>query len=180
MLQKMYTPLRFTAILSLVLVFALSVAWAGKAKPKGDRTTTSTTTTSTTTTSTTIQTYLASDVIGGRGGSITITRDVVVKIPAGALNAYLAEKGVDVVEITVEMIDFGDGLLFIFGPSGAYFDPPLELTLKGDYFDDSAILVDELGEALEFKVQKGKVKSVPYITYYVPHFSRYSYDFYEY
>lgn len=78
------------------------------------------------------------------------------------------------------MIDFGDGLLFIFGPSGAYFDPPLELTLRKDYFNDSAILVNELGEALEYTVKSGKAKGVRYTTFYIPHFSSYSYDFYEY
>lgn len=156
MVKKFYTSIRFTATISLVLVFALSAVWA--------------------------TTYYKSKVIDEGGGSIPIHADAKLEIPNGALSAYLDEQGVDSVELTIELVEIYDGagnldrLEFTFSPSNAEFDPPVELRLKGDYLDPTKILVDENGEALEYTTQ-GSGNSV---TFYLPHFSSYSYDDYEY
>ena len=86
------------------------------------------------------------------------------------------------VEITVEMIELYDesgqlvGIDFIFGPSGAFFLPELELELGESYINGNHALFSEEGEALEYRLKKNG-KS---ITFYIPHFSSYSYDQYDY
>lgn len=155
MFKTCNNSIRLTAILSLVLVFALSAAWA-------------------------VQTYHRSKVIGKYGGIIPIHVDVekraVVAILPRALDDYFNEQGIDDVEITVEMIaDEENGtLLFTFGPSGAYFDPPLKLALTGDYINHDMLLFDENGEAVEYDSYfDGEV-----LIFEIPHFSHYYYDGY--
>ena len=154
--KTIYTAIRSIAIVCLILAFALSVAWA--------------------------TTYYTSKNIDGMGGAIVINSNAKVSIPEGALTGYLKEQNQDSVEITVEMNEMYDNqghlsaLVFTFGPSGVYFDPPLELRLKRYYMLANYLLFDENGEALEYTTQgNGNL-----ITFYVPHFSKYSYDDYSY
>ena len=151
-----YFSMQSAIIASLILVLSLGVVWAA--------------------------TYSNSKVIDENGGVIVINSDAKVTIPNGALGDYLNEEGIGSVEITVEMVEINDGegnleaLEFTFGPSGASFDPPLELRLKGDYVLADHRFFDESGEALEYTTQgDGNL-----ITFYISHFSSYSYDFYEY
>ena len=69
-------------------------------------------------------------------------------------------------------------LNFTFGPSGAYFAPPLQLTIAGKYVKTGCHvwLYDENGEALEGK----RYDSSNRITFEIPHFSSYYYDDYDY
>ena len=156
MSKTVYTTIRWVAIICLVLAFALSAAWA--------------------------TTYYTSKNIDGMGGAIVINSNAKVSIPEGALTNYLKEQNQDAVEITVEMEEIYDAkgqlttLMFTFGPSGAYFDPPLELRLKGNYMLADHLLFDENGEALEYTTQG----NVNLMTFYLPHFSKYSYDDYSY
>ena len=71
---------------------------------------------------------------------------------------------------------FINGLLFVFGPSGAHFDPPLELTLTHTDFDEEMVLLGSDGELLEYVLDESANK----VTFKIPHFSRYSYDHYDY
>ena len=121
-----------------------------------------------------VETYRASKVIGENGGTIKINKNAKIKIPENALKAYLDEQGLEEVEITVELLVFEDldALALILGPSGAYFVPELKLILKGDYAEDYALLVDEDGNELPHDVKSDGDK----IVYYVPHFSVYSFD----
>jgi hypothetical protein len=153
--KKRNTPvLLATAFATLALI--LSVAWAA--------------------------TYYVSGVIGNDGGIIVINDNARIRIAEGALSAYLAEKGVDSVEITVEATELYDangnfnGAMFVFGPSGAYFDPPLRLQFRGEYIGKEMLLFDENGEALEYNIiRDGKL-----VSFLIPHFSSYSYDHYDY
>jgi len=112
---------------------------------------------------------------------------VHASIPKNSLDAYLVERGLKEVEITIDMteilIQLPDGtsyyqLTFVFGPSGAYFDPndPLKLTLNGKYASASTTvwLYNEMGELLEGKRTSGNGE----MTFYIPHFSNYYYDRY--
>ena len=93
------------------------------------------------------------------------------------MTEYMLEQNVNAVEVTVEMFRLSDGsLLFVFGPSGAYFNPHLELTLMKGYASKHAELVGEDGELLESTSENVKRAK----TYYIPHFSRYAYDSYSY
>ena len=74
-------------------------------------------------------------------------------------------------------LDNGEGyyrLDFTFGPSGAHFDPPLELEFKGSYFTDisEVTLYGEDEEELPYDLHPGGNK----MTYFIPHFSSYTYD----
>ena len=127
-------------------------------------------------------TYYDSKTIGENGGTITINSDAKITIPKHALSDYLDKQGISSVEITVEMVEVYDGegnldtLVFTFGPDGCTFAPELELRLKGDYLLPNYVLMSEEGEALEYTTQgNGNL-----ITFYIPHFSRYSYDMYDY
>ena len=71
---------------------------------------------------------------------------------------------------------FINGLLFVFGPSGVRFDPPLELTLTHTDFDEEMVLLGGDGELLEYTLDESANK----VTFKIPHFSRYSYDHYDY
>ena len=83
----------------------------------------------------------------------------------------------DSVLITVELYYGWDGtLLFVFGPSGAHFEPDLELTILGGYVVDDMFMIGENGEALEYTSKKGPGS----LTFLIPHFSSYSYDHYGY
>ena len=165
MKRKFGNSTQFAVILSLVLVFALSFAWA-------------------------VQTYSNSKRFRkGEGGNIRMKgarNRTFLHVPAGACDAYLKEKGLKQVNITVDMteewIDNADGtgywqLDFHFGPSGAYFDPPLKLKINGDYVNEGNIwLYDENGELVEGKFKEEEEKLI-FILY---HFSSYYYDGYDY
>ncbi len=160
-------PRKSIAIFSLVLVFALSAAWA-------------------------VQTHNASKWIGDKGGKFDVVKTskkdkVKVTIKKGALKAYLEEQGRDKAEITFEttedLVPCGSGTHYHFnftcGPSGTYFDEnkPLELEIKGKYVETGCHvwLYNEDGEAIEGILKEGKDK----IVFKIPHFSRYSYDHYD-
>lgn len=130
-------------------------------------------------------------ILNGGGGTINIvnngTDQIKLIIPQGALNTYMADHLLDGVNITVdtteELIERDDGstywrLDFHFGPSSAYFDPPLILKLKGKYVsqDTQVWLYDETGEALEGT----RTDSADMIRFEIPHFSSYYYDDYDY
>ena len=113
-------------------------------------------------------------------------RKIEVQIPKGAIGAYLDEENLEEVEITVkveeELVSCEEDthyhLKITFGPSGAFFVPELELTLTGDYVDTGCDvwLFDENGEALPGTSSKSGKK----ITFFVPHFSEYDFDDYDY
>ena len=166
MFKKFNTPIKSAAILDLVLVFALSTVWA-------------------------VQTYSASKVIRkGRWGWFKIIGNWTVysEVLSHSLDSYMDEQGVNKVKITAdvieELVELPDGssfsrLDFTLGPSGAYFDPPFELNIGGKYTDTGVEvgLYDENGEALEGVPSdwvEGRIK------FYIPHFSSYYYDDYDY
>jgi hypothetical protein len=165
MFKKLKHPMRFTAIISLVFVFALSVAWA------------------------TINYYSASVVIHhGKLGKRSLVnggnRDATIHIEKGALDSYMTDQGVNQVEITTELTEerISQGgppqykLEFTFGPSGAYFNPPLELELTKAYANSPDVwLYDENGELLEAKVNERGHE----IRFSINHFSSYYYDDYD-
>lgn len=149
------------------------------------------------------QTYSASFTVKkGGGGSVEIITASVggyslldlldplgvisVKVHKGALDAYMNEKKINAVKITVkvrEELVKQDGksryrMDFTFGPSGAYFNPPLELSLTGKYVDYGAdvMLYDENGEELEYE----RYDLTDTIVFKIPHFSSYTYDHYDY
>jgi hypothetical protein len=159
MFRKFNTPMKSVVALSLVLVFALSAAWA-------------------------LQTYNASIIVkkGGVSDRLMLVAEsengtVNFRIKAGALDDYLTEQGKDKVKITVEMIeDEANGvLLFTFGPSGTYFNPPSKLKLRGNYIYDNHLLVDENGELIEYTVAPKK----DLLVFDILHFSSYYYDSYD-
>ena len=166
MFKKGYTSIRLTAVVCFVLVIAFSAAWA-------------------------VQTYYASTLIKkGGGGNLKIVqagRDQIgAKISDGSLDAYLEEQGRNEIGIQVEMteewVEHSNGghyhLEFTFGPSNAYFNPPLKLILKGKYVDTACNvwLFDENGEAVEGK----RFDESDRIVFEIPHFSVYGYDDYDY
>ena len=165
MFKQRYPLIRFTAIVCFVLVSAFTAAWA-------------------------VQTYYASEVIKkGKGGNLKIVNagkdKIGAKITNGSLDAYLEEQGLNAVEIQVkmteELVECSDDihyhLEFTFGPSGAYLDPPLKLTLTGKYVETGCDvwLFDENGEAVEARRSDEGDK----IVFEIPHFSVYSYDDYD-
>ena len=168
MFQKLNTAMKSAAILSLVLIFALSAALA------------------------TINYYSSSKVYHvGEGSEFVVFEDndgeVDVGVPAGSLDDYLEEQDLDEVEISVQMseelVQCADGtqyykLDFTFSPSGCYFDPPLELDIEGKYVETGCevTLYDEDGEELEADVSS----SGDELEYEIPHFSSYYYDDYDY
>ena len=166
MFTKFRTTLTKTAILSLVLVFSLSAAWA-------------------------VQNYRASKQIGKSGGKFDVVKTsrkdkVKVIIKKGALKAYLEEQGLNEVEITVEttedFVPCGSGshyhFIFTCGPNGTYFDKPLELEIQGKYFETGCLvwLLNEDGEAIEGVREDRNDK----VVFKIPHFSSYYYDGYDY
>ena len=169
MFRKMYTPLQFTAILGLVLALALSIAWASEY-------------------------HSASKVVfyqqkGNASLKLVGGKDKIqCMIRRNTLDPYLAQQGQNKVTITAEvtasLVMDANGtsyynLDFTFGPSGTYFeDRELELTITGKYAsaDTRVWLYDEYGEAIEGTRQD----SADHIKFKIPHFSRYSYDLYDY
>ncbi len=122
-------------------------------------------------------THFASAEIGVDGGNIHVNSEASIKIKRKALAEYLDEQGVDSVVITVKLYYGWDGtLLFVFGPSGAHFEPDLELTIEGGYIEDQMLFIGEDGEMLEYVVKKKGTKLI----FKLNHFSRYSYDHYDY
>ena len=133
------TTLKSTLIVGLVLVLALSVVDAKK-KDRNYSTESSSTTSSTDTApASTVNYYEASFIVQkGKSGGVFPVREgknkIYICVLNTALDSYMAEKGINSVEITVsvltEFVEVADGdgyylLDFIFGPSGAYFEPPL-------------------------------------------------------
>ena len=168
MKRRLNSTMKSITILSLVFVFVLSAAWA-------------------------IQHYSNSTVIGrGEVGGFKIVNEkknwVFAIILTGSLDAYLDSLEIDAVEITAEMteelVTRPDGtsyykLDFTFGPSGAFFYPDaFILKIKGKYVsaDTEIWLYDEYGEELPGK----RNDSAKLIKFDIPHFSRYSYDMYDY
>ena len=170
MFKKFQNPIAATAVMALVLVFALSAAWAAY--------------------------YSGSVTVKTKGRSVDKSFLLVdngadrveVTIRKDSLDAYMAEQGINSVNITADLneewVDTGGGsgyyrLTFVFGPSGAYFTPDeLEVKLQGKYVsgNTAVAMYSEDGEALE-STSSGNWAS---ITFYVPHFSSYSYDHYDY
>ena len=128
----------------------------------------------------------------GRAGSFTLVNNgpdkVKIIIPRKSLDDYMTDQGINEVTITADLTEewvapvTGEGyyrLNFTFGPSGAFFTPDkLEVELIGDYNAGSTqtLMYDENGEALEASGTGNADK----VTYYVPHFSSYYYDDYDY
>lgn len=167
MFHKFNTPMKSAVILSLILVLALSAAWA------------------------TINYYYKSKMMGmGAGFFANVVHQgkdrIKATVDSGALDNYLLEQGVDEVGLAIllaeELVEQPDGssyyrLEFTFWPSGAYFETPLEIQLRGKYVSESTDvqMYDEYGEVLESTSNgNGSV-----VTYYVPHFSSYYYDSYD-
>lgn len=194
--SKFNTAIRFTAVLGLVFIFAVTIVSAGK-KSKSSRTQSSSTSEATTSSTSTAEPanmnyYSVSMIVKRYNGNGTYIAKagkdwVWMHTTLGAVDAYMDEQGVDQVEITADMLeewvqrDDGSGfwrLSFVFGPSGCFFEPPLRLEFSGKYVSDitEVWLYDEIGEALEsFNYASGKK-----IIFEIPHFSRYSYDMYNY
>ena len=167
MFSKFDTPMKFRAIFSLVLILAVSIAFAANY-------------------------YGTSFVVKKGKGHKTeyLVRDgkdkIGVMVKSQSLDAYMEEQAISSVNITVDLVeqwvetDTGGHyrLEFTFGPSGAFFIYPLELYLIGKYSspDTSTLIYDENGEMIEnWSQSSGQIT-----TFYIPHFSSYSYDFYEY
>ncbi len=113
---------------------------------------------------------------------------VWVEAYMGNLDAYMEEQGIDEMAIIVDLVEQwvetgGENgyykLDFTFGPSGAYFTPrDLVLELSGKYVSSGVEvrLLDEYGEELPSTSKGGG----SHISYYIPHFSSYSYEGYDY
>ena len=114
----------------------------------------------------------------GKGGNIQINPEAHLKIKNKSVDDYLDAMGMESVEITVEMYYGWDGSIwFVFGPSGTFFTPDkLELTILGGYLEEDMLLLGEDGEFLEYNINK-KQQS---LTFFIPHFSSYYYDNYDY
>jgi len=126
----------------------------------------------------------------GGSGQFFIVNDgsnqIKVTVEKGALDDYLQRQRQSAVKITAQLEQAwvykgnGDGyyrLDFTFQPSSAYFHPPLELQLSGIYFT-------QVVDAMLYDEDVKPVASYPHpdgnkITYYIPHFSSYSYDHYD-
>lgn len=121
--------------------------------------------------------YSGSQVMDEDGGTITLNAEAEIRVKNKALTNYLKGQGLEAVEITVEMFYIWDGsLLFVFGPSGAFFEPELELEIEGGYLIEDMMLYGKDGEALEYTANKNGTK----LRFYIPHFSSYYYDSYDY
>ena len=155
MFKKFNTPLKSAAILGLVLAVALSSAWAA--------------------------TYYESRMVGHDGKTLRLNPNANLRVRNGGLDGYLAENGITEVEISVELTEVFDpdgnldGLIFEFGTSGCYFDPPCKLRLKNEYINTNHTLVDENGEVIEYTVRNEGDK----LMFEIPHFSSYYYDDYD-
>lgn len=111
---------------------------------------------------------------------------ITAKIKEKSLDDYMEGEDVDAVEVTIEVDEMlvrcekglHYALVFTCGPSGAYFETPLKLEIKGKYVATGCHiwLYDEFGEALEAEVEERRHK----ITFYINHFSSYYYDDYDY
>ena len=167
MFSQFSTHMRITAITSFVFIFALSTAWATNSYFKSK--------------TMSMGASLFTNVV--HQGKDRIKIDV----PNGALDNYLIEEGLEEVYLWVyleeDWIDTGNGsgyyqLHFTFGPSGAYFQQPLEIEMRGKYVSENndVQMYDEFGELLESTSNgNGSV-----VTYYVDHFSSHYYDGYDY
>ncbi len=168
-------PIRIIAILSLIFVLAISIAWAhdndGNDASQG--------------------TYNVSEIIEfGCGTTIDVVdqgnKVVKIWVDSEALDDYMIEQGINEVNLTVEVIETliqpPDGnsyyqLDFIFGPAGAFFTPEWEVRIEGeDYVSASVWMYDEDGEALETYEHNSDEK----LYFLVPHFSSYYYEGYDY
>jgi hypothetical protein len=191
MQTKLATPMRFTAILGLILMMSWNLASA--ARKIRDRSTTESVTTSSTSSATTQVVTYSGDVVVDKGSearNITLVNGknlIQVSIPEGSMDTYMTIMGVESVmvttQLTEEWVEANDGtgyyrLDFTFGPSGAFFIPELKLKLKGKYTQTipEVWLYDENGEALDARSENGKKGMLIFL---IPHFSSYTYDFYD-
>lgn len=168
MFTKFDRHMKLTAIIGMVFVLALSVAWATTNYYSG---------------SVVVQKGTTADkVINLIQGSDKIQ----VKIQAQTLDDYMEEEGITEVTVTADLtkvwIDNGDGtgyydLTFELGPSSAYFQPnPLILMVKGEYVSSNTQfwLYDETGEA----VSGTRNDNADWIKFEIPHLSCYYYESY--
>ena len=137
-----------------------------------------------------VQSFSVSQIIKKNGiDKLTIVKDgndwIACAIEGISLDGYMTEQGITEVavtaEITEEVVTDTDGsqhyvLDFTFGPSGAYFTPPLLLVLSGKYVSPSTQvwLFNEQGEALEGT----RHAHADRLEFEIPHFSNYYYDHY--
>ena len=140
MYSKFYRHMRITAIFSLVLILAVSIAFATNY-------------------------YGTSFVVKKGKGHKTeyLVRDgedkIGVMVWSQSLDAYMEEQDISSVNITADLVeqwvetDTGGHycLEFTFGPHGAFFTEPLELSLIGKYSspDTLTLIYDENGEMME-------------------------------
>ena len=123
--------------------------------------------------------YFGSVVVEkGKGGNIYLNQEASIKIKNKSVDDYLDEMILDSVEIICDMFYGWDGSIwFVFGPSGTFFTPDeLELTIKGGYLVNDMLLIGEDGEFLEYTFNDHQTK----LTFYIPHFSCYYYEDYNY
>ncbi len=154
MFTKFHKHMRNTAIFSLILIFALSAAWATNS-------------------------YFKSKTMSiGSGWFTNVVHQGKDRIKVYArdstLDNYLIEQGLQQAVLWVYLeetwIDTGGGngyyqLDFTFGPSGAYFEEPLEIEMRGKYVceNNEVQMYDEYGEIVESTSNgNGSV-----ITYYI-------------
>lgn len=168
MFSKFDRHMKLTAIIGMVFVLALSIAWA------------------------TINTYSGSVIIENGSNKDEVIHlvqqgsdQIKVQINAGSLDAYMAEESLNEVEVTCELTEElvsdpnGDyyKMSFEFGPSGAYFDlDPLVLKIKGRWVAENTEfwLYDENGEA----VAGTRYDEADMIKFEIDHFSCYYYEQY--
>ena len=137
--------IRFAAIMCLVLAFAFSAVEAAK-KEKADSSDSTVTVTDYQDGSIVIR--LNADGVS-KAGTLKLNKTISIEISESSLTAYLQEHNLSSVEIGVEMSRFSDGTwLFVFSPSGVYFEQPLEL--KGLETAEGVIFLNENGEELEY------------------------------
>ena len=121
--------------------------------------------------------YYAEKVIGPKGGKLQIedkaTKDETkLKFPKGALD----EKKLISMTITIDKASHMD---FEFGPSGIYFNKPVELELSWQSLpkdvrgEDLILYYYNDGEWQEIRGECNNIKKK--VTFYINHFSRYLY-----
>ncbi len=174
MLTQFHATLTKTAILSLVLIVAISTAWAVNYSSDSYRFT--------------MGKSGNLDLVSGKSKKGGQRDKIWCMVKKNALDDYLVEQNLSSVTLTCDLVEewveCDDGphyhLSFEFGPSGAFFrsDRPLEVRIEGKYVSTGCHvwLYGEDGEALEStSSSKGNM-----ITFYVPHFSSYYYEEYNY
>ena len=164
MKKRLNSTLKSTAVLSVILMFALGAAWDGSGNASA-------------------VTYSASEIIQmGNGTSIDVVNEgekiIIIWVDSGALDDYMEEQGIGEVNLTVDVIETliqpPDGLSyydleFQFGPSDAFFSRDLEVTLEKDYYNSDVWMYSDDGQPLE-TYEHGSGDKLYFL---VPHFSGY-------